>query len=166
MVATARFMFGDAPPDLFRVKDSLALEPLAVEKLVHQGGQRPAQPGGHGDAEALLGTSQDRRRKPAGRGALEQALGLVSPELELRRERLAEIHQLRVQKRRPDLEAAGHAGAIDLGEDILGKIRILVESQRPGKRVSSTAQGSRPAQVLALDVRRAISAPENEPNQR
>ena len=105
-----------------------------------QRGQRSAQPACDGDAESLLGTSQDRRRQPARRGPLEQSLGLVSAELERWRQGLDEIDQLRVQERSADLEAAGHAGPIDLGEDVLGEVRVLVEGQRAGQRIGAAAE--------------------------
>ena len=45
--------------------------------------------------------------------------------------------RLGVQERRPDLEPAGHAGPIDLGQDVLGQVGVLVERQRAGQRVGS-----------------------------
>ena len=85
MVAQARLVFADPAGDLLGAKEPLPCQSLAAQELRHQRGQRSAQPRRHRDAEALLGASQDRRRQPARRRALEQPLGLVSSELERRR---------------------------------------------------------------------------------
>ena len=173
MVVAAGLMLGDAPGDLLRVEEALAFQALAAQKLVHQGGQGTTQPTGYRNSEALLGTIEDRRRQPARRRTLEQALGLVAAEFEGRGKCLNEIDQTRVQERRPDLEPAGHAGPINLRQDVLGQVRILIESQRPGKRVGAPVEALRTANVLDLDAcwvavnqEPGDLRAENEPSQR
>ena len=56
---------------------------------------------------------------------------------------LHEIHQLRVQERRSHLQAAGHAGPVNLRQDVLGQVGILIQGQRPGKRIGTAVDQSR-----------------------
>ena len=82
VVLLSRLMLGDAAGDLIRMKDPLLFETLAAQKVVHQGGQGPAQPVRDRDAKALFGTSQDRGWQPPRGGPLEQSLGPVPAEFE------------------------------------------------------------------------------------
>ena len=68
------------------------------------------------------------------------------------------VHQSGVQERSPHLQPAGHARPVDLGQDVLGKVGILIERQRPAERICSGArargqlppgQGARPRRRAA-----------------
>ena len=112
--------------------------------------------------------------------ALEQPFGDVPAVLEPGGQLLDRVHQSGVKERGPDFQPASHARPVDLGQDVLGKVGFLIESQRPAERIDAGAgaRGQRlgQGQVLGLDVEqpaiaagssnRDNSGPENEPSQR
>ena len=110
-----------------------------------------------GMPKPFLGRARIGGRQPARGGPLEQSLGPVPAELEGWRQGLHEVDQLRVQERGADLEAAGHAGPIDLGQDVFGKVGILIEGQRTGQRIGAAAQQPGAAEMLLLDVDRVAA---------
>src|SRR6185437_13374709 len=75
VVADSFTVLVDPPRDLVGAEQALALEVLAPQVRIEQGGQGAAQPARHGDAEPLLAATEDRRGEPARRRALEQSLG-------------------------------------------------------------------------------------------
>ena len=129
-----------------------------AEEPVEQRGQRPAEPAGDRDAEPLLGPLEDRRREPTRRGPLEQPLGLAPAVFEGGGQRLDRVDQLGVQERGPDLQAAGHARPVDLGQDVLGQVGVLIQRQRARQRVGAGGEAAARAQVLGLDVDRVAGS--------
>ena len=127
-----------------------------------------------GMPKPFLGRSRIDAGQPTRDRRLEQPLGPPPAVLESRRQPLDRVDQLGVEERRPDLQAAGHARPVDLGQDVLGQVGVLIERQRPGRGVG--ARGQTPAARRGARPRRraspgstssaAISAPENEPSQR
>ena len=59
--------------------------------------------------------------------ALEQVLRLEAAQLESRRARGQELDELDVEERRPHLERARHARAVDLHEDVVLQVRLRVQ---------------------------------------
>ena len=112
-----------------------------------------------GIPKPFLGRARIDGRQSARGGALEQSLGPVPAVLERRRQGLHEIDQLRIQERSADLEAAGHAGAIDLGQNVFGKVGILIEGQRTGEWIGAAAQRFGAVEMLLLDVDRRRRRP-------
>jgi hypothetical protein len=71
---------------------------------------------------------------------IEQALAAIPAKLERGWQGLHEVGELDIQKGSADLEAAGHAGAIDLGQNVFGEVGLLIEGQRPRQRISAAVQ--------------------------
>ena len=95
----------------------------------------------------------DAGRRPAA-ARLSSRLVWLRPNLNDGGKRLDEVDQLGVQERGPDLQPAGHAGPVDLGEDVLGQVGVLVQGQRAGQRVGAAVDGLGAAEVLGLDADR------------
>ena len=83
--------------DLVGAEQALPLETLSAQEAIEQGGQGAPQPSGDGDTEALLGAGEDRSRQVAGRGQLEEPLGLAPAVLVGGGQRLDRVDQGRVE---------------------------------------------------------------------
>ena len=44
------------------------------------------------------------------------------------------LHQFRIQEWSADLQAAGHAGAVHLVQDVFGEVRVLIKGEGAGQR--------------------------------
>ena len=154
MVADARLMLGDPAGDLLGSEEPLALEPLAAQELRHQRGQRPRSQAATGMPKPFLGRARIDAGSRLAAARLSSRLVWFRPNLNDGGKDLDEVDQLGVQERGPDLQPAGHAGAIDLGQDVLGQVRILVQGQRAGQRVGAPVKPGAAAEVLGLDADR------------
>ena len=97
-------MILDQAADGVGVQESLPLQAGAGEQIQHHPSQRPAQPLGDRDTEALLRAADDPRREPGLHGALEDVLRGHPPQLPGRRQAGDQLHEAVVQHRRTHLE--------------------------------------------------------------
>src|SRR5262249_16080689 len=88
-----------------------------------------AQPLGPRNSETLLSTSERFFGQPIPHGLLEQPFPLSVSQLEATGQPAAELDEVIVQKNGSRLQRHHHAGAIDLGQNVIGKVEIRVELQ-------------------------------------
>ena len=133
----------DPAGDLVGPEEPLARQPVGVEQRSSKGPSGPRSQRATGMPNPFFGPVEDRRREPTRSRALEQPLGLA-PSVFVTTAGSASIRvdQRGVEERRADLQAAGHARAVDLGQDVVGQVRILVEGQRPRQRVGPGASAA------------------------
>ncbi len=154
MVSDPGTVLGDATGNGFRTEEALATEAVGAEKVVEQGAEGAAKPACDRNAKPLLGTVENRMRQALSGRFLEDALRLTSAEFPGGGHRLDEIDQPRVEHGSADFQAASHAGAVDLEEDVFGEIGLLVEQERVRQRVRCGCQTRGEGEVLSLDVDR------------
>src|SRR5437899_455989 len=80
--------------------------------------QGSAKPGCQRYREALLGPIEERAWNVGLERPLEDVLALTVSQLAARRDSGGPFHQLVIEQRGSDLQRIGHAGAVDLGQNI------------------------------------------------
>src|SRR5262249_48408508 len=97
--------------------------------LVIAGTAPTAQPLGQRNSETLLSTSERFFWQPIPHGLLEQPFPLPGSQFEATWQPAAELDEVIVQKNGSRLSRHQHAGTIDLGQNVIGKVEIRVEFQ-------------------------------------
>ena len=145
----------DPAGDLLGAKEPLSLRAArGPEAGVKSGASGPRSQAATGMPKPFLGRARIDAGSRLAAACLSNRLVWLSPELERRRQDLDEVDQLGVEERCPDLEPAGHAGPIDLGQDVLGQVGVLIQGQRAGQRIGAAGECLAAAEVLALDADR------------
>jgi hypothetical protein len=80
-------------------------------------------------------------------------LAFAALELDRRRQLRRPFDELVVEERRADFETVGHAGAIDLGQDVAGQVRLVVQVLHERERIFERLV----AQVAVEHLARAIA---------
>src|SRR5439155_22022533 len=107
-----------------------------------------AQPWSDRHAEPLLTAVEDRRRQEAVERPLEDVLRGPPAQLEVGWHATGQLDEVVVQERRPYLEPARHARAVDVHEILVGEIELAVLVDQPLDRVPRSRLRHHPRQVL------------------
>ena len=108
------------------VEESATRNSLWCQTLFERTPQWAAQPQTDWDTKPLLPAGEDRFGKQVTKGALENVLGLPPGQLELGRDTACQLDKGPIEERRPDFEAARHAGPVHRHQVLAGEIKLTV----------------------------------------
>ena len=98
------------------------------------------------DSESFLGPLEDRGGEPPACGPLQQAAWSALARIygtrgsRCRSSRTRDRHRGTAAR---DFQPSGHARPVDLGQDVVGKVRILIQAERPRRRVAPRRERAR-----------------------
>jgi len=124
-------VIADQRVNRLRIEDPGSLNGLGRQGIHQQPAQRPAEPVVSRDVEANLLAVQHRVRQLAPHQLPQDELLLESADLQVLGQGSREIHDARIEERRPHLERMGHAHAVGLVEDVIRQVITLVHPQVP-----------------------------------
>ena len=113
-------MLGPFAPDGLRVEIALTFQATFIEQILGPVSQRPAQPRIKGNSEADLGSLEQFGRHIAGEERPQDAFSFPIAHLVRVRQRPRELDHAMVEQGRARFERHGHAGAINLCQDVVG----------------------------------------------
>ncbi len=96
---------------------------------VEQFAQRAAQPFVRGDVEADFFARENRWRQFIFHQFFENEFLARALDFQGRGQRGGEFHDAMIEERRADFDGVRHAHAVNLGEDVAGKIIFLIEPE-------------------------------------
>src|SRR5690606_2577937 len=96
---------------------------------------RPPEPDVERDGEPHLLAIQDLARKQGFERTLQHDLAFAALKLRGRRQSSGPLDEAIVEERHPHLETMGHAGAIDLRQDVAWQVSLVIEILDHAERV-------------------------------
>ena len=125
------------PPrqDRSRIEQPALGEPPLRQQLLRPGAQRTPEPLSDRQREAHLRPLDQMLRHVAVKHLTQQPFALAATHQETRRQPPGEFHDAMVEQRHPHFERDRHARAIDLGENVVGKIGGGVEILHAVERI-------------------------------
>src|SRR5579871_3846046 len=97
--------------------------------------QRAPEPVRKRHGEAPLGTAEYEVRNDPADGPPEQPLTLLGGNPQVPGYAQGEVDEVGVEKRHARLERDGHAGPVDLGENVPGEIRLEIETHHQRRKI-------------------------------
>ena len=110
-----------------RVQHPVLGKPGLRKKVLSPPPERPPEPVADGQAEPLLGPLRKFRRHITPQHLAQKPLSLVAPDPLVHGEPPGEIEEPVIEKRVAGLQTESHAGAVKLGQDVVGEVGDAVQ---------------------------------------
>lgn len=136
MIGCAGIMLLKQPLDNLWFEQSLLSQPTFPQKFLYQRSEESFKPKGSGNEEASFFAVHYFRREDVPEGSFEQILSFSIPYFHLIGQTENELHQVPIQKRRPDLKGMHHRTAVHFDQNVIKEILAGEEVEDPVDRLS------------------------------